>query len=155
FPKLIRAEFKALVTIRDIAARWPRSRLHRNPVDAPTGVLCMGIVRHGCEVMPATLSRRVLLQRAGAALVLPSAGGLAGCTVFTSASTPLDAAAISVRPTLLVATTRRPVNEGRAPPWFGTERASGLNLARAKLVPPDQGRFSLTSIGLGDWSLSG
>jgi len=115
----------------------------------------MGIVRHGREMMPATLSRRVLLQGAAAALVLPSAGGLAGCTVLSSASVPLDAAAISVRPTLLVATTRRPVNEGRTPPWFGTERASGLNLARAKLVPPDQGRFSLTSIGLGDWSLSG
>ena len=114
----------------------------------------MEIVRHGREAMPATLSRRVLLQRGAAALVLPCAGLQAGCTALSSASVPLDAAGIAVRPTLLVATTRRPVNEGRAPPWFGGERASGLNLARAKLLPPDQGRFSLSSIGLGDWSIA-
>jgi esterase/lipase superfamily enzyme len=114
----------------------------------------MGIVRHRRELMAVVPSRRVLLQGAGAALLLPSAGLLPGCTALSSASVPLDAAAISVRPTLLVATTRRAVNEGRAPPWFGGERASGLNLARAKLVPPDQGRFSLASIGLGEWSIA-
>lgn len=115
----------------------------------------MGIVRHGRDVTSAKPSRRALLQGAVAALTLPPGGLLAGCTVLSSASVPLDAAAITVRPTLLVATTRKPVNDGRAAPWFGTERASGLNLARARLVPPDQGRFSLTSIGLGDWSLAG
>ena len=36
-----------------------------------------------------------------------------------------------------------------------SERASGLTFARGKLVPPDDGRFSLSSIGLGDWSLEG
>jgi len=114
----------------------------------------MGIVRHRRDVTPAKPSRRVLLQGAVAALVLPPGGLLAGCTVLSSANVRLDAAAISVRPTLLVATTRKPVNESRAPPWFGTERASGLNLARAKLVPPEEGRFSLAAIGLGDWSLA-
>jgi hypothetical protein len=29
-----------------------------------------------------------------------------------------------------------------------------MTFARAKLVPPDDGRFSLSAIGLGDWSLS-
>ena len=114
----------------------------------------MGIVRRGRDVTPARPSRRALLQGAVAALVLPPGGLLAGCTVLSSANVQLDAAAISVRPTLLVATTRKPVNDARAPPWFGTERASGLNLARAKLVPPEEGRFSLASIGLGDWSLA-
>lgn len=114
----------------------------------------MGIVRSPRETMPVTLSRRILLRGAAAGVVLPSAGWLAGCTALSSANTPLDATAISVRPTLLVATTRRAVNGGGAPPWFGGERAAGLNLARAKLVPPDQGRFSLTAIGLGDWSIA-
>jgi esterase/lipase superfamily enzyme len=52
---------------------------------------------------------------------------------------------------LLVATTRKPVNGARAKPWFGPERASTMNVARAKLVPPDDGRFSLASVGLVDW----
>jgi esterase/lipase superfamily enzyme len=115
----------------------------------------MEIVRHGREVTRAKPSRRALLRGALVPFVLPPAGVLAGCTALSSASVRLDAAAIAVRPTLLVATTRKPVNEGRASPWFGTERASGLNLARANLVAPDEGRFSFASIGLGDWSLAG
>jgi hypothetical protein len=35
-----------------------------------------------------------------------------------------DASTLSVDPTLLVATTRKRVNGGRAKPWFGPERAS-------------------------------
>ena len=29
----------------------------------------------------------------------------------------------------------------------------GMTLARARLVPPDEGRFSLAAVGLGDWGL--
>jgi esterase/lipase superfamily enzyme len=82
-------------------------------------------------------------------LVLP------GCASLTSSAAPFDAAELSRNPTLIVATTRKPLNGARARPWFGTERASALTFARGKLVPPDDGRFSLSSIGLGDWSLEG
>jgi esterase/lipase superfamily enzyme len=58
-----------------------------------------------------------------------------------------------VEPTLLVATTRKPVNGGRTKPWFGPERASTMTVARATLVPPDDSRFSLAAAGLGDWRL--
>lgn len=64
-----------------------------------------------------------------------------------------DAAALSTEPTLLIATTRRPVNGGRTKPWFGSERATRMTVARAKLVPPDESRFSLAAAGLGDWRL--
>ena len=64
-----------------------------------------------------------------------------------------DASSLSVDPTLLVTTTRKPVNGGRAKPWFGPERASTMTVARAKLVPPDDGRLSLASVGLADWRL--
>jgi esterase/lipase superfamily enzyme len=64
-----------------------------------------------------------------------------------------DASSLSVDPTLLVTTTRKPVNGGRAKPWFGPERASTMTVARAKLVPPDEGRLSLASVGLTDWRL--
>ena len=64
----------------------------------------------------------------------------------------IDAAELSVNPTLLVATTRKPANGARAKPWFGPERGK-LALARAKLVPPNEGRFSLASVGLDNWHL--
>src|SRR5262245_61970763 len=65
----------------------------------------------------------------------------------------LDTSALAANHTLLVATTRKPVNGGRAKPWFGAERASAMTIARAKLTPPDDGRFSLASVGLRDWRL--
>ena len=65
-----------------------------------------------------------------------------------------DASTLSVDPTLLVATTRKRVNGGRAKPWFGPERASTMTVARAKLVPPDDGRFTLAAVGLDDWRLN-
>lgn len=64
-----------------------------------------------------------------------------------------DASSLAVEPTLLVTTTRKPVNGGRAKPWFGPERASKMTVARAKLVPPDDSRFSLAAAGLSDWRL--
>jgi esterase/lipase superfamily enzyme len=63
-----------------------------------------------------------------------------------------DASDLVTSPTLLVATTRRPANGARAKPWFGPERASKMTVARARLTPPpDDGRFSLASVGLVDW----
>ena len=65
-----------------------------------------------------------------------------------------DASELSERPTLLVATTRKPVSGARAKPWYGTERSSTVNVARAKMTPPDDGRFSLSSVGLVDWRVN-
>jgi len=66
-----------------------------------------------------------------------------------------DASSLSVDPTLLVVTTRKPVNGGRSKPWFGPERASTMTVARAKLVAPGDSRFSLAAAGLDDWRLDG
>jgi esterase/lipase superfamily enzyme len=96
------------------------------------------------------LSRRAALRVLAAPLTLP----LAGCTAaLTSAGARYDAAELYGRPALLVATTRKPLDGARARPWFGPERAPAMTLARATLVPPDDSRFSLSAIGLGDWSL--
>ena len=56
---------------------------------------------------------------------------------------------------MLITTTRKPVNGGRTKPWFGPERASTITVVRAKLVPPDDSRFSLAAVGLADWRLDG
>jgi esterase/lipase superfamily enzyme len=98
----------------------------------------------------AVVSRRAILRG-----LASSAGALAlgGCAGFAATGTRFDASALSTNPTLLVTTTRKPVNGGRAKPWFGPERASQMSVARAKLTPPDDGRFSLASVGLGDWRL--
>jgi esterase/lipase superfamily enzyme len=95
-------------------------------------------------------SRRAFLRG-----LASSAGTLAlgGCANVAATGARLDESALSLNPTLLVATTRKPVNGGRAKPWFGPERASAMSIARAKLTPPDDGRFSLSSVGLRDWRL--
>jgi len=114
----------------------------------------MHIVRHAGDVkFRRPMVRPVRPAALGILLALPLLAALAGCgAALTSAVAPFDAAELSRNPTLIVATTRKAANGMRARPWFGTERASGT-FARAKLVPPDEGRFSLSSIGLGDWSL--
>jgi len=82
-----------------------------------------------------------------------SALALGGCSALSETDVRLDTADLSANPVLLVATTRKPVNGARAQPWYGTERSSVLNLARARLVAPDQGRFSRASVGLSDWRI--
>ncbi|MET0678638.1 MAG: alpha/beta hydrolase, partial [Bradyrhizobium sp.] len=62
-----------------------------------------------------------------------------------------DASALATEPTLLIATTRKPVNGGRSKPWFGPERAARMTIARARLVAPEESRFSLAAVGIGDW----
>jgi esterase/lipase superfamily enzyme len=78
---------------------------------------------------------------------------LGGCAGLGATGAAFDASSFSADPTLLVATTRKRVNGGRAKPWFGTERAAVMTVARAKLVPPDDSRLSLASVGLADWRL--
>jgi esterase/lipase superfamily enzyme len=98
------------------------------------------------------VSRRALLGGLGS---LASALALGGCASLGATGARFDASSLSVDPTLLVTTTRKPVNGGRAKPWFGPERASTMTVARAKLVPPDDSRFSLAAAGLADWRLDG
>ena len=98
----------------------------------------------------AVVSRRALIGRfASVASVL----ALGGCAGLDGAGARFDASALSLDPTLLVATSRKPVNSGRAKPWFGPERSSTMTVARAKLLPPDDSRFSLAAVGLVDWRL--
>src|SRR3954467_3920798 len=97
-----------------------------------------------------SISRRALLGRfmsAGTALAL------GGCAGLGATGARFDASSLSVDPTLLVITTRKPVNGGRTKTWFGPERATTMTVARARLVAPDESRLSLASVGLGDWRL--
>jgi esterase/lipase superfamily enzyme len=94
-------------------------------------------------------SRRSVLS--GLTALLPVM--LGGCTSLLATGARFDASEISSNPSLLVVTTRNPVDGARATPWFGTERAASPTIARAALTPPNDGRFSLASIGLDDWRL--
>jgi esterase/lipase superfamily enzyme len=89
--------------------------------------------------------------RALTSALLPLA--LCACTGVLGEGARYDASEISANPSILVVTTRNPVNGAGERPWFGTERAAAASVARAVLTPPDDGRFSLSSIGLGDWRL--
>jgi esterase/lipase superfamily enzyme len=96
------------------------------------------------------VSRRAFLGALGASA---SALALGGCASLGATDVRPDASSLSIDPTLLVATTRKRVNGGRTKPWFGPERSSAMTIARAKLVPPDDGRFTLAAAGLDDWRL--
>jgi len=95
-------------------------------------------------------SRRAVLRGLASAA---SALALGGCAALSETAPRFDAAELTSNPTLLVATTRKPVNGARANPWFGPERAK-LSIARARLIPPDESRFSLAAIGLDDWRIN-
>jgi esterase/lipase superfamily enzyme len=97
------------------------------------------------------LSRRTALRGLMSAATALAVGGCAGI----AANGPhFGASELVAHPTLLVATTRKPANGARAKPWFGTERARKITLARAAMTPPDEGLLSLSSVGLGDWSMT-
>jgi esterase/lipase superfamily enzyme len=96
-------------------------------------------------------SRRAMLGGLGS---LASALALGGCAGLAAQGARFDASSLSADPTLLVATTRKRVNGGRAKPWFGPERASAMTVARARLKPPSDSRFSLAAVGLDDWRLN-
>ena len=97
-----------------------------------------------------SVSRRTVLGRL---LSAGSALALGGCAGLGATGARFDASSLALDPTLLVTTTRKPVNGGRTKPWFGPERATTMTVARAKLVAPDESRLSLASVGLGDWRL--
>jgi esterase/lipase superfamily enzyme len=97
-----------------------------------------------------SISRRALL---GGFMSAGTAIALGGCAGLGATGARFDASSLSLDPTLLVATTRKPVNGGRTKPWFGPERATNMTVARAKLVAPDESRLSLASVGFGDWRL--
>lgn len=100
-----------------------------------------------------SLRSAVALRVMRPAVLLGAAFALAGCASMAApGGARFDASALSEQPTLLVATTRKPV-PGLAKPWFGAERAAALTVARARLNPPSDGRFSLASVGLDDWEI--
>ncbi len=96
-----------------------------------------------------------MLRALATASTLTLCASVGGCAsdALSTAGAIYDVADLTTNPTLLVATTRKPVNGARAKPWYGPERAASLSLARAKLTPPGDGRFSLNAIGLDDWRL--
>jgi esterase/lipase superfamily enzyme len=96
------------------------------------------------------VSRRALVRGLAS---LSSALALGGCAGLGATGARFDASSLAVDATLLVATTRKPVNGGRAKPWFGPERASAMTVARAKLAPPDDSRLSLAAVGLAGWRI--
>lgn len=79
-----------------------------------------------------------------------SALALGGCASLAATTPRPDTSALAERPTLLVATTRKPNRDPRANPWFGSERSSTLNVARVRLAPPSD---SVLAIG-SDWSIA-
>ena len=107
------------------------------------------IVRHPLQNQTVASRRALLRGIVSSASVL----ALGGCANLGATGARYDASSLSADPTLLVATTRRPVNGGRTKPWFGPERATRMTIARANLVAPDDSRFSLAAAGLGNWRL--
>lgn len=93
-------------------------------------------------------SRRAVLR---AFAVTSASAAVGGCAALTDAAR-LDASALAGNPTLLVATNRKAASSGRTAPWYGPERAR-LTVARARLSAPEGGRFSMSAVGLSDWSL--
>jgi esterase/lipase superfamily enzyme len=96
------------------------------------------------------VSRRAVLRALAATASVLTLGG---CASLASTGARFDASELSAKPSLLVATNRKPVDGARASPWFGPERGSRLSIAHARLTPPDESRFSLAAVGLADWRL--
>ena len=109
-----------------------------------------GDFRHTNSAGGVASRRTVLRVMVSAAATL----GLGGCAALSTTTPRFDAADLTVNPTLLIATTRKPMNGARTKPWFGPERATRMSVARAKLIPPDESRLSLASIGLDDWRIN-
>jgi esterase/lipase superfamily enzyme len=120
-----------------------RTPLHRKSFDRPP--------LHRTLLHRSIVSRRAALRGLAA---VASALSVAGCAGLAATGPRLDASAVATQPTILVATTRKAVNGGRTKPWFGAERARTTTVARATLKPPDEGRFSLSAVGLSDWSIT-
>src|ERR1700712_1004065 len=91
-----------------------------------------------------------------ALLVSSPLGGCAGLAdAVPLRSTPNGLSPIEAEPSLSIVTTRKPINEATAEPWFGFERATRMSVAQVQLASPAQaGRFSLAAVGLVDWRIS-
>ncbi len=93
-------------------------------------------------------SRRAVLRGLATAA---SSLALGGCAALSAPGLRLDGPDLSSpSSSILIATTRKPAGNASDKPWFGAERAK-LSVARAKLVAPEEGRFSLSSFGLDEW----
>jgi esterase/lipase superfamily enzyme len=82
---------------------------------------------------------------------------LAGCLGMDGplAGGATGSAAVSRDPTLLVATTRQPVGDPPARPWFSSQRGQGLVFAKARLRPPDRSLTGrVASVVTGDWNVA-
>ena len=84
--------------------------------------------------------------------------GLAGCAQSEASVSPFigpaDSSSFGKEPQLLVATTRRPT--GDRPPYFGSERGSGLTFAEVRLSAPGRGvAAQVSSVVSGDWAVLG
>src|SRR2546428_13867854 len=103
------------------------------------------------------MNPRLALSRRSVLRVLASTASvfaLEGCASMAGTGARFDAAELTTKPTLLVATTRKAVNGARAKPWFGPDPAAKKSVARAKLTAPGGGRFVLASVVLADWGLA-
>jgi len=92
-----------------------------------------------------------LIGLAGCLALLSACANAPGGAVLPSATGNPDVSAISSDPTLTVVTTRNPVRNARASPWFGSERASASQ-ARVRLSSPQENAFA--PVGLGDWRIA-
>lgn len=84
--------------------------------------------------------------------------GLAGCAASEASVSPFigpaDSSSFGKEPQLLVATTRK--STGDRPPYFGSERGSGLTFAEARLSAPGRGvAAQVSSVVSGDWAVLG
>jgi esterase/lipase superfamily enzyme len=105
-------------------------------------------------VIDSVLSRRVI----SFGLLALTPAWLAGCASLAGGTLAGGAGGlasdIAGDPTLSVVTTRKPVNDARADPWYGSERGSRMSIARVRLASPAlAGRFSLAATGLVDWQI--
>lgn len=101
-----------------------------------------------------TLCRRAVLMALLSTTLAACAQTEAAISPF-SEPTRADASGIGKAPTLLVATTRRPTQDG-APPYFNSDRGSGLIFAEARLAPPGRGiAGQVSSVVSGDWAVMG
>jgi esterase/lipase superfamily enzyme len=95
-------------------------------------------------------SRRAVLRSLATAA---SSLALGGCAAVSAPGLNLDGPDLSTASSsILVATTRKPAGNATDKPWFGAERAK-LSGARARLIAPEVGRFSLASFGLDEWKV--
>jgi len=79
---------------------------------------------------------------------------LSGCLGVEDLTTGGEAASAS-GPTLLVATTRQPVDDATERPWFSGRRGTGLVFAKARMAGPDRsftGRVS--AVVSGEWGVA-